>query len=101
MLPAKLLAANLIALAVMLACLALVDRYAKRHPYGTGHFGKVERKRRAHEAHRRRVAQPDPGAKARNEAVMSNMLARARSAEDPTRASASSVEPPRSRRAGT
>jgi hypothetical protein len=96
MLAPKLLAINLIALVVIMAVLACVDRYASRHPYGTGHFAKVERKRRTEEARRRRREESDDEAKARNEAVMAELLAQSRRGDVDTGTSRSDLRlPPR------
>jgi hypothetical protein len=67
---------DVVPLVVMFVAFALIERYARRHPYGTGRHGQMERKRRAREAHRQRVEQQDNQGKARNEAVMADMLAR-------------------------
>ena len=85
---------NLILVGVMLVFFAVMDRYAKRHPYGTGHFGKLERRRREHEArreHRRKA--PDPGARAQNEAVMAALLATLQSPDSPTTAAGYEPDP--------
>jgi C4-dicarboxylate-specific signal transduction histidine kinase len=63
-------------LVVMLGAFAFVDRYARRHPYGTGRVAHKERKQRAREAHLQRVEERSTQAKARNEAVMAEMIAR-------------------------
>ena len=72
------LGSNAVLLLVMLGAFAWIDRYAARHPYGTGHFGEMERKRRASEAHRRRIEQQNRQGRERNEATMADMRARLR-----------------------
>ena len=81
------LAINLVVVAIMLGFFVVMDRYAKRHPYGTGHFAKVEEQRRREEArHEHRRKPTNPEAKAQNEAVMAALLASLQSPDSPTTA---------------
>ncbi len=80
---------DLVSLVVMFGTFAWIDRYAARHPYGTGHYGKMERKRRAREARRQHFEQQSGQGKARNEAVMTDMLAPLRREAGTGRASSS------------
>jgi hypothetical protein len=63
-------------LLVMLGAFAVVDRYAARHPYGTGRFGEMERKRRAKEAQRRGIEERNRQGRQSNEAAMPDIRAR-------------------------
>ncbi len=71
-----------VSLTILVASFGWIDRYAARHPYGTGRWGQIERERREREARRHRVEeekrQQDAQRKARNEAVMTDSLARLR-----------------------
>jgi hypothetical protein len=72
------LALPAILLVVMLCAFAGVDRYASRHPYGTGRFGEMERKRRAREAHRHGLEQRNLQGRQSNEVAIANLRARLR-----------------------
>jgi hypothetical protein len=79
---------EVVPLLVMFGAFALIERYARRHPYGTGRYGEKERRRRAREARHQRHAQPNgQDNKARNEAVMAELLGRRRPETGPGPAS--------------
>ena len=67
-----------ILLIVMIGAFAAIDRYAARHPYGTGRFGEAERKRRAREAQLQGSEQRGRQARESNEAAIADVRARLR-----------------------